>query len=312
MSLKEKKKNNKLIFKFKFNKINKLFYNKLLINKLNNLNENIENIILFGNSGSGKTTIINILKRKYTNNLQLSNFNSKGYDYIMSSINNFIKIKSNEVKIIIFDNLDNISLKAQHIISEILDNDNIKVIISCTNLCNIIESIQSNCILIKLTLEKDILFKHLKIICDKEQIKYSDESINILIETYDYDIRKILNIIDVLNISFNEINELNINKLLNKIDNIKIKKIINNLLDNKLKISIEIVNELLINGYSIDDILLAFIDIINEIIKDEELKINLINIINKKYIIINEVINSNLQLYSCLAEISDFNNKVPR
>ena len=130
------------------------------------------------------------------------------------------------------------------------------------------------------------------------------------IETYDYDIRKILNIIDVLNISFNEINELNINKLLNKIDNIKIKKIINNLLDNKLKISIEIVNELLINGYSIDDILLAFIDIINEIIKDEELKINLINIINKKYIIINEVINSNLQLYSCLAEICDFNNKL--
>ena len=62
MSLKEKKKNNKLIYKFKFNKINKLFYNKLLINKLNNLNENIENIILLGNSGSGKTTIINILK----------------------------------------------------------------------------------------------------------------------------------------------------------------------------------------------------------------------------------------------------------
>ena len=230
----------------------------------------------------------------------------------MSSINNFIKIKSNDIKIIIFDNLDNISLKAQHIISEILDNDNVKVIISCTNLCNIIESIQSNCILIKLTLERDILFKHLKIICDKEQIKYNDESIYILIDTYDYDIRKILNIIDVLNISFNEINELNINKILNKIDYIKIKKIINNLLDNKLKISIEMVNELLINGYSIDDILLAFIDIINEIIKDEELKINLINIINKKYIIINEVINSNLQLYSCLAEISDFNNKVPK
>ena len=58
------------------------------------------------------------------------------------------------------------------------------------------------------------------------------------------------------------------------------------------------------------DRILSFIDNINEIIKDEELKINLINIINNKYIIINEVINSNLQLYSCLAEICDFNNKV--
>ena len=303
------KKNNKLIFKYKFKKINNLFYNELLINKLNNLHDNIENIILLGNSGSGKTSIINILKKKYNDNLQLSNFNSKGYDYIMSSINNFIKIKSDNIKIIIFDNLDNISLKAQHIISEILDNDKIKVVISCTNLCSVIESIQSNCIIIKLTLEKEILFKHLKIICDREQIPYNDNSINILIDIYDYDIRKIINIIDVLNISFNEINEVNINKLLNKIDNVKIKLIINNLLDNKLKLSIEIVNELLINGYSIDDILLASIDIINEIIEDEELKINLINIINVKYIIINEVINSNLQLYSCFAEICDFNNK---
>jgi len=303
------KKNNKLIYKYKFNKFNKLFYNEILINKLNNLSNNLEHIILVGNSGSGKTTIINIFKKKYKTNLQLSNFNSKGYDYIMSSINNFLKIKSHEIKLLIFDNLDNISLKAQHIISEILDN-NVKVIISCTNLCNIIESIQSNCIIIKLTLEKDILFNNLKIICNNEKIKYDTKSLNILIETYNYDIRKIINIIDVLNISFNEINEDNINKLLNTLDNIKIRKILDNLLDNKLKESIKIVDKLLINGYSRDDILLAFIDMLNELKIDEELKINLINIINKKYIIINEVINSNLQLYSCLAEICDFNNKL--
>ena len=61
------KKNNKLIYKYKFNKFNKLFYNKILINKLNNLSNNLEHIILVGNSGSGKTTLINILKKKIQN-----------------------------------------------------------------------------------------------------------------------------------------------------------------------------------------------------------------------------------------------------
>ena len=43
-------------------------------------------------------------------------------------------------------------------------------------------------------------------------------------------------------------------------------------------------------------------------ILDEKKKINIIKIINNKYIIINEVINSNIQIYSCFSEICKFNN----
>lgn len=298
----------KLVEKYKINNFKKLFFNEILIKKLCNLKLNLENIILEGNSGSGKTSIINIIKNDYKNNLSLSNFNSKGYDYIMTSLNNFIKIKSDNKKLIIFDNLDNISVKAQHIISEILNNNNINIIISCTNLNNIIESIQSNCIIIKLHLEKEIIFNNLKLICDKEKICYNNESISFLIKTYNYDIRKIINIIDIIKTNFNEININNINKLLNKLDDNKIKLIIKNIFNNNIKECICICNELIINGYSIDDILLSLINEykISVDIK-EEFKLNIINIINKKYIIINEVINSKLQLYSCIAEICKFN-----
>ena len=42
---------------------------------------------------------------------------------------------------------------------------------------------------------------------------------------------------------------------------------------------------------------------------DEEVKINFINIINSKYIMINEIKNSNLQLFACLAEICKFSKE---
>lgn len=298
----------KLIEKYNVKSFENLFINKIIYNKLNFLYNDLENVIILGNSGSGKTSIINILKKKYKNNISLSNFNSKGYDFIMSSINNFIKLKSDEHKLIIFDNLDNISSKGQHVISEICNNTNIKLVISCSKLCNIIEPIQSNCLIIKLNLEKDLIFKNLKIICNKEGIKYDDDSLYFLIQTYNYDIRKIINIIDILNINFYYINKDNINKLLNKIDDKKIKEIIDNLLNKNIINCINISNNLIFNGYSIDDILLSLIEELKTYLKDNNLKINLINIVNKKYIIINEVINSKLQLFSCYADICNYLN----
>lgn len=301
------KKNNKLIYNNKINKINKLFYEDILINKLENIYNNPVNIIIHGNEGCGKTTICNIFKKKYKDNIQLSNFNSKGYDYITTNINNFIKFKSDNIKLIILENIDNISIKAQHFISEFLNLNNIYYIITCKDLNNIIESIQSNCIIINVVIERNILNNKLINICNNNNIKYDVDAIYYLIDIYNYDIRKIINIIDVINISFDYLNINNIKFLLNKIDISKINNIINLLLKSQLKLSLNIIIELLNDGYSIEDIMLALITTIQNSNIDEELKINIINIINTKYIMINEIKNSKLQLFSCLAEICKFN-----
>ena len=301
------KKNNKLIYSNKINKINKLFYDDILINKLKNIYDNPVNIIIHGNEGCGKTTICNILKKKYKDNIQLSNFNSKGYDYITTNINNFIKFKSDYIKLIILENIDNISIKAQHFISEFLNLNNIYYIITCKDLNNIIESIQSNCIIVNIVIEKNILNNKLINLCNNNNIKYDIDAIYYLIDIYNYDIRKIINIIDVINISFDYLNINNIKNLLNKIDISKINNIINLLLKSQLKLSLNIIIELLNDGYSIEDIMLALITTIQNSNIDEEQKINIINIINTKYIMINEIKNSKLQLFSCLAEICKFN-----
>ena len=301
------KKNNKLIYSNKINKINKLFYDDILINKLKNIYDNPVNIIIHGNEGCGKTTICNILKKKYKDNIQLSNFNSKGYDYITTNINNFIKFKSDNIKLIILENIDNISIKAQHFISEFLNLNNIYYIITCKDLNNIIESIQSNCIIVNIVIEKNILNNKLINLFNNNNIKYDIDAIYYLIDIYNYDIRKIINIIDVINISFDYLNINNIKNLLNKIDISKINNIINLLLKSQLKLSLNIIIELLNDGYSIEDIMLALITTIQNSNIDEEQKINIINIINTKYIMINEIKNSKLQLFSCLAEICKFN-----
>ena len=301
------KKNNKLIYNNKINKINKLFYEDILINKLENIYNNPVNIIIHGNEGCGKTTICNIFKKKYKDNIQLSNFNSKGYDYITTNINNFIKFKSDNIKLIILENIDNISIKAQHFISEFLNLNNIYYIITCKDLNNIIESIQSNCIIINVVIERNILNNKLINKYNNNNIKYDIDAIYYLIDIYNYDIRKIINIIDVINISFDYLNINNIKFLLNKIDISKINNIINLLLKSQLKLSLNIIIELLNDGYSIEDIMLALITTIQNSNIEEELKINIINIINTKYIMINEIKNSKLQLFSCLAEICKFN-----
>ena len=57
------KKNNKLLYKYKINNIDNLFYNEMLKKKIKNLILSDDNIIFIGNSGSGKTSLINILKK---------------------------------------------------------------------------------------------------------------------------------------------------------------------------------------------------------------------------------------------------------
>mgnify|MGYP006086433217 CR=1 FL=1 len=301
----------KLINKYRPKTINNLYYNELLINKLNNIYNDIDNIILLSESGCGKSSILNIIKKKYKKVLHLYNYNYRGYDIITRTINDFIKLQISDIKIIIIDNIDNISQKAQIIISDIINNsnsNNVKFIITGNNISNILETIQSKCIIINLIIEKDILFKHLKLICDNEKFNYNDEALLKLIDIYNHDIRKIINIIEIIIISFNNININNIYKLLNKLDTVVILKLFNNLVNNNIKDSIKIINNLLLKGYSKNDIVLTLIKEIEKYDIEENKKIDIINIINKKYITLNVVVNSNLQLYSCFAEICDYLN----
>ena len=300
-----------LFLKYKPKEIKDMYYDDILINKLNNLYINLDNIILIGDNSSGKTCIIEILKKKYKNNLHLYNFHYRGYDIITTTINNFIKIKSESLKIVILDNIDNISHKSQLIISSFINmNDNVKFILSCNNINNVIESIQSSSILIKLLLNKEILYNKLINICDDEKIIYENEKLfTYLIEIYNYDIRKILNIIELINTSFKILNITNIKKLLNKLDICIIKELYKKLEKNNIIHCITIVNKLLKEGYSHNDILLVLIDEIKKYKIKDKIKIDIINIINKQYIIINEVVISKLQVYCCLAQICNYFNE---
>tara|TARA_B110000208_G_scaffold12418_1_gene15264 strand:+ start:1988 stop:2926 length:939 start_codon:yes stop_codon:yes gene_type:complete len=291
----------------KIKKFSDLFYEDILITKLTNLSNNLHNIILVGSCGSGKTSIINLIKKKYNNHLHLSNFNYRGHEIITNTIYNYIKIKTETKKLIIIDDYNYISQKAQLIINNLIDNENIYFIIACYNPIKIMENIQSNCIIINLILEIEIVKEGLENFCLKKKIDYDKGSIKHIINLYDCDLRKIMIMVDIINLHYKKITINNINKLYDKIDKDKINEILEILNKNDIKKSIQLLYELLDKGFSKNDILESLTtEIMNYDKLDEEARIEISNIINKKYIIINETVNSKLQIYACFGEICNY------
>jgi len=77
---------------------------------------------------------------------------TRGIDVINNDFKFFCKKKINEnKKIIVVDNVDNITKKCQLLINTYIKDDNkIFFIFICNNLLNIIESIQSKCVILNM------------------------------------------------------------------------------------------------------------------------------------------------------------------
>lgn len=121
--------------------IMKYFENFIIDNDFRN------NIILVGNYGIGKSLLIkNLISNIHINNVyQVDIVDERESKNIISKIRMFVKLKSNNKKIIIIDHSEIITKKMQQQIYQIIINsDNVIVIFICNSLSCIIESIQSN------------------------------------------------------------------------------------------------------------------------------------------------------------------------
>ena len=206
-----------LMYKYVPNKINDFQLNnetKDLLNallKLNNLN-----ILLVGNSGTGKTSIINaVIKEYYDNNiindniLYINNLKEQGIQYYRNEVKTFSQtysIVKGKKKSIILDDIDNINEQSQQVFRNCIDKykSNVNFICSCNNLQKVIDSIQSRMIIIKLdALSNENILYIIKEIIAKEKIKIDDDTINFLINISNNSLRIMLNYLEkfkILNI----------------------------------------------------------------------------------------------------------------
>lgn len=287
----------------------------------------LPNLIITGSPGVGKTSTILCIARKIFGPkykdmiLELNASNNRTLDFINTTIAYFCKKKSSinnqSQKLIIFDEADNITNKAQNLLANLMEEyaHNTCFAFTCNESSKIIESIQSRCIILRYTpMTSDNIKKRLEMICNKENITYDNNGIKKIIFISQGDIRQAINNLEATYYGYNTITEEHVNKLCYHPHTDIIKNIIKACIRKDLINSIKLIHQLKINGYCSNDILLTILNILREwnIVEDdnwtllesmENIKINFIKIISDCYINVSDGIDTQLQLYGCISRM---------
>ncbi len=182
---------------------------KSLIN-LNNLN-----VLIVGDSGTGKTSIIKSIIKEYYGNgndythenvLVLNSLKEQGIQYYRNDLKIFCQTCSlikNKKKIILLDDIDLINEQSQQVFRNYMDKykDNINFISSCTNIQKVIDSLQSRTIIVKIhPITYSCLHQIITKISLKEKLSFSNESQELLLHICNNSIRILLNYLEKIKI----------------------------------------------------------------------------------------------------------------
>ena len=168
--------------------------------------DTLPHMIISGAPGTGKTSTALILARHLLQSkesyVELNASDNRGINMVSELTNHFVRNKTvDSHKIIILDEADNITKKAQQQLINLIENyPNVRFIMTCNEMNNLVENLQSRCLLLSydrldtLTL-KNKLFDILK---RESSVSVDEDAIELLIELSDHDIRTCLNYLQVL------------------------------------------------------------------------------------------------------------------
>jgi replication factor C subunit 2/4 len=311
-----------LIEKYRPRTIDNIILNDTLKSKITSflVNNSVPNIIISGPPGTGKTSLILLIaKHIYKENykeavLELNASDNRGIEIINNNITYFCKKKITDrnknnnpiTKLVILDEADNITNKVQNIISKLLEDNtiNTKFAFTCNNSLNIIEALQSRCLMIYIPLlTYNQINNKLMDICKKENIEYTEEALKLLTMNANGDIRYAINNLEVIHYGFGKIEKKNIYELCHQPQPEIIINLIQECVYKNIKKVITIIEELKNKGYCSNDILLTIINILQYVKIDEDIRINFNRILNESYVQICDGVDTNLQLYGCISRI---------
>ena len=181
---------------------------KEIINIINILidMENL-NLLLIGDHGSGKTSLVDAIIREYyecatipkDNVIYINNLKDQGIQYYRTEVKIFCQISStipNKKKIIVLDDIDIINDQSQQVFRNCIDkySHNIHLIASCSNTQKVIDSIQSRCTILKIKpLTRQFLKHALLNIIKQESITIQEDAIDFVLHTCNNSLRLLIN-----------------------------------------------------------------------------------------------------------------------
>jgi len=254
------------------------------------------NILLLGDSGSGKTSIINAIIREYyrssgynaENILVLNSLKDQGISYYRNEVKIFCQTCSlipGKKKIVLLDDIDLINEQGQQVFRNFIDkfSHNVHFISSCTNIQKTIESLQSRNFIIKINpLNNDCLFKIMNKIKTAENITMDEDAERFVINISNQSVRLLVNYIEKIKILNMHVDLEIANKLCSNISFHYFNEYIHCALQNELVRAIHILYDIYDQGYSVLDIydsLFSFIK--TTALLSEHIKYKLVSIICK-------------------------------
>lgn len=297
--------NNKLLpwsEKYRPGSISNIIYHEKITKAIVNYMElkKLPHLLFYGPPGTGKTSsIVAIAKHYYGTDfhdmvLILNASEERGIETVRNRIKQFVTtygLAENDstppFKLIILDEIDAMTDEAQAILRKVVEKyvKNVRFCFICNYLKKINPAIQSRCVIFRFSPIPNIyLEKFIDNVCINENIKMNKDAIKLIIKRTNGDMRKLLNILQSINMyvdgfdSNNKdkkkiiIDENMVGKILSCPTEENIKKILNIIQEHKLKDSYQkIINILYDNSISLSELINCVYDyIIDKIINKND------------------------------------------
>lgn len=164
------------------------------------------NLLFYGPPGTGKTTsIINLINEFQTSNksknlmIHLNASDERGIDIIRNQINSFVNSKSlfnNGMKFVILDEVDYMTKNAQIALKYLLQgyNSNVRFCLICNYISRIDEALQNEFMRLRFNqLPENNIIDFLKNINEKENLNFGHDSLELIQQLFNSDIRSMIN-----------------------------------------------------------------------------------------------------------------------
>lgn len=271
-------------------------------------------LIITGLPGIGKTSTVRCIAKKTLGDnltqgyLELNAAEDRGVRSISMIIPSFCKrlVNFTTSKIILLDEADNMTAKCQNDINDMMKKygKKTKFIFTCNDSSKIVEDIQSVCRILRFKkLTDQQISKYLEKICNAENIEYNNAGLSTICYISNGDMRKSINNLQLTAFATRKINKKNVLRVCKVPDPEQIKKILDLCFKQKLIEANTELNTLTADGYFYLDIVAGFIYILANYGIKENIKLKLMDIVNKTKITISTGLRSKVQLAAMLARL---------